>query len=89
MPLDLRRQIAAEIVAAAQDPTISARIAATGQDMVLPVRRNSVNAQPAGRQGGGGGKDFGFAAEELNARLRGRSGATQWPHGPDRSRGGA
>lgn len=34
MPLDLRKRIAADIIAAAQDVTISQRIAATGQDMV-------------------------------------------------------
>ncbi|MGE0038095.1 MAG: Bug family tripartite tricarboxylate transporter substrate binding protein, partial [Xanthobacteraceae bacterium] len=34
MPLDLRKRIAAEVVAAASDPVISQRIAATGQDMV-------------------------------------------------------
>jgi tripartite-type tricarboxylate transporter receptor subunit TctC len=34
MTLDLRKQIAADIIAAAKDPTISQRIAATGQDMV-------------------------------------------------------
>ena len=34
MPLELRKRAAAEIVAAAKDPTISQRIAATGQDMV-------------------------------------------------------
>lgn len=33
MPIDLRRRIAADIVAAAQDPTITQRIAATGQAM--------------------------------------------------------
>jgi tripartite-type tricarboxylate transporter receptor subunit TctC len=34
MSLDLRKRIAAEVVAAASDPVISQRIAATGQDMV-------------------------------------------------------
>ncbi len=34
MPLDLRKRIAADVIAAASDPTISERIAATGQDMV-------------------------------------------------------
>ncbi len=34
MPLDLRKRIAADIVAAASDPVTSERIAATGQDMV-------------------------------------------------------
>jgi tripartite-type tricarboxylate transporter receptor subunit TctC len=34
MPLELRKRIAADIIAAANDPTISERIAATGQDMV-------------------------------------------------------
>lgn len=34
MPLDLRTRIATEIVAAASDPVIAERIAATGQDMV-------------------------------------------------------
>ncbi len=34
MPLDLRKRIAADVVEAANDPVISQRIAATGQDMV-------------------------------------------------------
>lgn len=34
MPLELRKRIAADVVAAASDPVISQRIAATGQDMV-------------------------------------------------------
>jgi tripartite-type tricarboxylate transporter receptor subunit TctC len=34
MPLELRKRIAADVIAAATDPTISRRIAATGQDMV-------------------------------------------------------
>jgi tripartite-type tricarboxylate transporter receptor subunit TctC len=34
MPLELRKRIGADIVAAANDPTVSERIAATGQDMV-------------------------------------------------------
>ena len=34
MPLELRMRIAAAVVAAASDPVISQRIAATGQDMV-------------------------------------------------------
>ncbi|MFL6572191.1 MAG: hypothetical protein ACJ8G4_10590, partial [Burkholderiales bacterium] len=34
MPLDLRKRIAADVVAAASDPVIAQRIAATGQDMV-------------------------------------------------------
>jgi tripartite-type tricarboxylate transporter receptor subunit TctC len=34
MPLALRQRIAADVVAAAQDPTIAERISATGQDMV-------------------------------------------------------
>jgi tripartite-type tricarboxylate transporter receptor subunit TctC len=34
MPLDLRKRIAADVIDAAKDPTISQRIAATGQDMV-------------------------------------------------------
>jgi tripartite-type tricarboxylate transporter receptor subunit TctC len=34
MPLDLRKRIAADIIAAASEPQMSARIAATGQDMV-------------------------------------------------------
>jgi tripartite-type tricarboxylate transporter receptor subunit TctC len=34
MPLDLRKRVAADIVEAAKDATISQRIAATGQDMV-------------------------------------------------------
>jgi tripartite-type tricarboxylate transporter receptor subunit TctC len=41
MPLDLRRRIAADVVAAASDPVISERIAATGQDMVPPAPRIS------------------------------------------------
>jgi tripartite-type tricarboxylate transporter receptor subunit TctC len=35
MPLDLRKRIAADVIAVASEPTISQRIAATGQDMVL------------------------------------------------------
>lgn len=34
MPLELRRKIAADIISAASDPSISQKIAATGQDMV-------------------------------------------------------
>ena len=34
MPLELRKRIAADVIAAASDTTISERIAATGQDMV-------------------------------------------------------
>lgn len=34
MPLDLRRRIAADIIAVANEPTVAERIAATGQDMV-------------------------------------------------------
>jgi tripartite-type tricarboxylate transporter receptor subunit TctC len=34
MSLELRKRIAADVIAAAQDPVISQRIAATGQDMV-------------------------------------------------------
>ena len=34
MALELRKRIAADVIAAAEDPTISQRIAATGQDMV-------------------------------------------------------
>jgi tripartite-type tricarboxylate transporter receptor subunit TctC len=34
MPLELRKRIAQDVIAAASDATISQRIAATGQDMV-------------------------------------------------------
>ena len=61
MPLELRKRIAADIVAAANDPTISERIAATGQDMV-PAGPEELAAtlKQLNRAGGGGGKDLGL-----------------------------